>query len=91
MGCSCGSPRDGDSPGGDGGGGSGDGSPGDIDVKFSDTGCASMDAFFGTVQGVIDPFKEMSKALSEQKTAFFEATKFYEQPGAGKNSTSNFL
>lgn len=42
-----------------------------------------MDDFFDKAKETLDAFKDITGPLGEQKDNFFEATGFYEQPGAG--------
>ena len=42
-----------------------------------------MDDFFGQAKKTLDSFKDITGPLNEQKEKFFDATGFYEVPGAG--------
>lgn len=52
------------------------------EVNFKPVGVASMDAFFDKCKEVLDAFKDITGPLGEQKDNFYEATGFYEVPGA---------
>lgn len=54
------------------------------DIEFKDTGVWSIDEFFGQAKKTLESFKDITGPLGEQKDNFFEATGFYEVPGAGK-------
>ncbi len=54
----------------------------DIEIKFVDTGVASIDAFCKTVQEFLDTFKTLSGTLGEQKVKFIEAAGFTEKKNA---------
>lgn len=52
------------------------------EVNFKPVGVQSMDNFFDKCKEVLDNFKDITGPLGEQKDAFYEATGFYEVPGA---------
>lgn len=52
------------------------------EVNFKPVGVQSMDDFFDKCKEVLDNFKDITGPLGEQKDAFYEATGFYEVPGA---------
>lgn len=56
------------------------------DIEFKETGVWSLDDFFNQAKKILDSFKDITGPLGEQKDNFFEATGFYEVPGAGKIS-----
>ena len=66
------------------------------DIEFKHTDVWSVDDFFNQAKRTLDAFKDITGPLQEQKDKFFEATGFYEVPGAGKylsppKSSSEFL
>ena len=65
------------------------GNTADANIEFKDTGVPSMDDFFGSAKKTLDSFKDITGPLGEQKDAYFEATGFYEVPGAGKSSVAD--
>ena len=57
----------------------------EIDVKFKHLNVKSLDQFFKEVTALIEAFKDAAQPYKEARDAFYEATKFYEVPGASKN------
>jgi len=55
----------------------------EAEIDFKDTGVWSMDDFFGQAKKTLDSFKDITGPLNEQKEKFYDATGFYEVPGAG--------
>jgi hypothetical protein len=62
--------------------GKADAEPSITDVNFKPVGVASMDSFFDKCKEVLDSFKDITGPLGEEKDQFYEATGFYEVPGA---------
>ena len=62
--------------------GKADAEPDVSEMNFKPVGVASMDAFFDKCKETLDNFKDITGPLGEQKDNFYEATGFYEVPGA---------
>jgi hypothetical protein len=52
------------------------------DITFKTVGVLSLDNFFAKAKDILDTLTGLTGPLLEEKDKFFEATGFYEVPGA---------
>ena len=61
------------------------------EINFKNVGIWDLDQFFTEAKAVLDGFSGLTEPLKEAKEFFFEATGFYEVPGAGKHISLTYI
>jgi hypothetical protein len=58
----------------------------EVEIKFKHCYVWELDRFFEEVTALMDSFKKATVPFEDARESFYEATKFYEVPGASNYS-----